>query len=157
MEFYHTLARLAHRLNRIRLWLTRPITIGVRVLLVKDGGVILVRHTYQAGWLLPGGGVQRGETPEQAARREVREETGIEMGLLRLQGVFTNFHEYKSDHVVVFSCEEYQPTGAPRPAWEIAAVQAFPLDRLPAGLLPGHSRRIEDYLQGNGTPKMGIW
>ena len=50
---------------------TRGMTLGVRALLVADGGVVLVRHTYTPGWYLPGGGVERGESVAEAVRREV--------------------------------------------------------------------------------------
>src|SRR2546427_4897446 len=43
-----------------------------------DGRVLLVKPTYKAGWDIPGGYVEPGESPKQAALREVREELGIE-------------------------------------------------------------------------------
>ena len=58
--------------------LTRGLTLGVRVLVQNpQGHILLVRHTYSPGWLLPGGGVERGEIAEEAAAREVLEETGV--------------------------------------------------------------------------------
>ena len=39
-----------------------------------DTDLMLVRHSYRAGWHLPGGGVRRGEAPDEAARRELAEE-----------------------------------------------------------------------------------
>ena len=62
--------------------IARPITVGVRVFLVRDGMLLLVRHTYQDAWYLPGGGVEGGETLEEAIRREAAEEVGAELGEL---------------------------------------------------------------------------
>lgn len=140
------LPRLLYRANRWRWRLTRPLTVGVRVLMVRDGGVLLVRHTYQDHWYLPGGGVMRGETLEQAARREAREETGASLDDLSLFGVYTSFQESKSDHVAVFLCRGFSATGASD--GEIAAVALFPLDALPADASPGTRRRIGEYLAG---------
>ena len=66
--------RLLYLVYRAYCFLFRPRTLGVRVLLIKDGKALLVRQTYIAGWFLPGGGIERGETLEEAARREAREE-----------------------------------------------------------------------------------
>src|SRR6266542_6045446 len=101
------LPRLLYGISRLRWRSTGPVTLGVRLLLVQDGRVLLVKHTYQPYWLLVGGGVQRNETLEQAARREAAEEVGASLGELRLHGVYTNFFDFKSDHVVVFACTEF--------------------------------------------------
>ncbi len=155
-QLFLLFARLVHRANRIRLRITRPITLGVRVLLVRDGSVLLVKHTYHPGWLLPGGGVKRGETLEQAARREVREETGLVPGDLRLIGMFTNFYECKSDHVAVFSSTDFDPAQLRPDRWEIESAQFFPSCALPQDLLPGHRRRIEAFIKEDGL-SFGMW
>lgn len=146
---------LLYVLIRLYWRILRPITLGVRLVLVQDGKVLLVRHTYQSGWFLPGGGIKRNETLEDAARREAREEVGAELGMLRLLGIYTNFLEYKSDHVVVFACEDFTLTG--KTDGEIEAWQFFPLGSLPDDLAAGHRRRIGEYLAGMDASQSGIW
>jgi ADP-ribose pyrophosphatase YjhB (NUDIX family) len=57
--------------------LLAPVAYGACALIVRDGKVLLVRHTYVSGWLLPGGGVARGEPAQDAILREMREEIGM--------------------------------------------------------------------------------
>ena len=147
--------RLAYLAFRVYSFFVRPIRLGVRAMLLKEGRVLLIRQTYIPGWFMPGGSVQRGETMEQAARREAREECGAELGELRLMGVYANFKEWKSDHNVVFVSEDFQLTGTPDR--EVAEVRFFPLDGLPDGLWPGHRRRIEEVRAGTTPPAFGEW
>jgi 8-oxo-dGTP pyrophosphatase MutT (NUDIX family) len=141
------LLTLAYQANRVRYFLTRPLTMGVKLLLVREGRFLLVQHSYQSGWHLPGGGVKRGETLEQAARREAREELGATLDELRLVGVYTNFREYKSDHMVVFASESFTLTG--RTDAEIERYEFFAPENLPEALTPGAVRRVTEYVQGN--------
>jgi 8-oxo-dGTP pyrophosphatase MutT (NUDIX family) len=148
------LRRLLDRLRRAWWRLRKPLTVGVRVLLIRGNKVVLVWHSYQDRWYLPGGGVERGETLLEAIRREAREELGAELGELRIHGVYTSFYEGKSDHVVVFSCDEFelgQPDGA-----EVTKVAEFDLTALPEGTSPGTRRRIDEVLIGAG-PHHGTW
>ena len=71
-------------------FLFRPIRMGVRVMMIEKDKVWLVRHTYLSGWYMPGGGIKKWESLDQAARREAHEETGAELGNISLVGVFTN-------------------------------------------------------------------
>jgi ADP-ribose pyrophosphatase YjhB (NUDIX family) len=147
-------ARLIHRLNLIRWFFTHPLSLGVRTLITQGDQVLLVRHTYQDQWFLPGGGVKKRETLEQAARREAREEAGAELGALRLFGAYSTFQEYKNDHVVVFLCTEYSTS--PQKSSEIAEARCFPLHELPSNTSPGSRRRINEYLS-NQYPFSGNW
>jgi ADP-ribose pyrophosphatase YjhB (NUDIX family) len=146
---------LAYKLYRLQWLLTRPIVIGVRIMLVKDGKALLVRHTYIDGWYLPGGGVKRGETLEEAARREAREEVGANMKAVELLGAYSNFNEYKSDHNLLFLCTDFSLSG--QPDREIAEVRFFPLDGLPENVWPGHRLRLEEYRAGSAHPQFGEW
>ena len=149
------LRRLAYRANRLRFSLTKPITVGARIILVEGETILLVRHTYQREWYLPGGGVKKGETLEQAIRREAAEEIGATLGDLQFFGVYTNFYEGKSDHVIVFACNTFTLTGQ-TDAGEIERFDCFPLDDLPDNVSPGTQRRIREYVQRN-TTNFGIW
>jgi ADP-ribose pyrophosphatase YjhB (NUDIX family) len=151
------LVKLLYRINRLRWRATQPITVGVRLILLKDQTVLLVKHTYQCQWhwYLPGGGVKRGETLEEAARREVAEELGAELGDLHLFGVYTNFYEHKSDHVIVFTCDDFTLTG--KTDREIESFSFFKLDDLPDGTSPGSKKRIQEYIGSDAPPFVGVW
>jgi 8-oxo-dGTP pyrophosphatase MutT (NUDIX family) len=149
------LLRLAYSLYRVYLFFVRPIHMGVRVMLLRDGRVLLVRQTYMPGWYMPGGGVKRGETLEAAARREAREETGAELGEVRLLGAYTNLKEWKTDHNALFVCRDFTLNG--RHDREIAEVRFFSLDALPDDLWPGHRARLEEARAGRAHPQFGEW
>jgi ADP-ribose pyrophosphatase YjhB (NUDIX family) len=138
---------LLHRLRRLYWRLFRPTTLGARCIVVRGDEVLLVRHTYERWWYLPGGGVQRGESFAAAARREVREETGFEVDGLRPVGAYLSRNEGKVDHVVVFAAKA--PDGEPRPdPAEIRDVRFFRLDALPDDTSPATRRRLEEYATG---------
>ena len=58
-------------------WLAAPRTTGVCTLVWWDDRLLVVRQSYKPGLALPGGGLGRGETPADAAARELREEVGM--------------------------------------------------------------------------------
>jgi 8-oxo-dGTP pyrophosphatase MutT (NUDIX family) len=148
------LLRLAHLLRSAYYFFTRPVLFGVRVMLVQNGQVLLVRHTYVDGWYFPGGGLKRGETPEAAARREVREEAGAEAGPLELVGIYTS-RQWQTDHNVLFLCRDFRIVG--QSDSEIAEARCFPLDDLPGEVVAGHRRCIEEFRDGQPSPKFGEW
>lgn len=85
---HRALLPMAHNLrHRWRRWRGTPLA-GVTVIVTNlAGDVLLLRHSYgPETWALPGGGMSRGEAPEQAARREMREELGLELDLLEPLG-----------------------------------------------------------------------
>lgn len=147
--------RLAYFALKVFWFFVRPLTLGVRVMLIQDGQVLLVRHTYINGWYMPGGGVKKGETLDQAARREAREEVGAELNEISLIGAFSNFVELKSDHNILFFSNDFKLTG--RHDREIAEVRFFPLGDLPENTWPGHRRLFEEYRTGVKLKQFGEW
>lgn len=135
--------RLIYRLYRIYIYFVRPVTVGVRVILLRGANVLLVRQTYMEGWFLPGGGMKKHETFDQAARREAREEVGADIRSLALVGAYSNFGEWKSDHNIVFSSRQFKLNG--KHDHEIAELRFFPLHALPVDLWPPHRRRLDAY------------
>ena len=135
--------------------LARPITVGVRLLMIQNGEVILVQHSYDPHWHLPGGGLKRGETLEEAVRREAREEVGGVLADLQLFGVYSSFAQGKSDHVAAFISEQFTWT-PPAGQAEIAEVISAPLDALPPRTTPGTKRRLAEYRR-HQFPYFGTW
>ena len=133
-----------------------PIGVGARLMLVKDNSVLLVHHSYLPGWHLPGGGMKRGETLLETARREAYEETGaVITGDLRLLGFYTGSSRGHDDHTAVFVCEEFT-LGPPTDRWEIIGRAFFSLDNLPAGTQRGYRQVVAQYRQGGGLV-VGKW
>ena len=64
--------------------------------------LLLVRPSYRAGWHFPGGGVRRGETPEEAARRELAEEIGLTASVLVPVGFTCTSWDGRRDRVYFF-------------------------------------------------------
>ena len=88
----HRLAlRVAHRVRHVWRKVAKPDLRGVSVILRDpQGRVLFVRHAYgPPNWSLPGGGIGRGEAPEHAARREMKEELGLTLGDVRALGTIT--------------------------------------------------------------------
>ena len=147
--------RILYWLRKIYQFFLRPINLGVRVMLIQDGKVLLVRHVYQDGWFMPGGGMKRRETIEQAARRECYEEAGVEMQKIKLFGIFSNFSDWKSDHIALFLSEHFTMTD--KKDSEIAEKKFFALDDLPESLGSGHRRRLHEYQAGLKHVQHGEW
>jgi 8-oxo-dGTP pyrophosphatase MutT (NUDIX family) len=151
--FYGAAKQIVHPFYRQ----VRGLTLGTRTLVLNDGGreILLVRHTYAPGWLLPGGGVDRGETIYQSAVREVNEEGGIvaaEEPLLH--GLFLNDRQFRGDHVACFVLRKFrvEPFSG---NFEIAEARFFPVAALPDGTTGGTKRRINEVM--NGLPATRTW
>lgn len=134
---------------------TRGMTLGTRVIVLGNDAteILLVRHRYAPGWLLPGGGVERGETLAESAVREVREEAGILAGEAPvLHGIFLNDAQFAGDHVACFVLRRFRALGF-TPSAEIAEARFFPLLSLPEGTSGGTRRRIREVVDGHAVSR----
>jgi 8-oxo-dGTP diphosphatase len=117
--------------------------IGVYALVFDEEQHVLLAHRRDIDWWnLPGGGMEHGETVEEAVRREVREETGLEVEVKYLVGVYSK--PQKQEVVLTFNC---RATGGILAATEESrACRYFAPDDLPVNTLPKHRQRVEDAL-----------
>jgi 8-oxo-dGTP pyrophosphatase MutT (NUDIX family) len=148
------LIKLAYRLMRVYWFLVRPVTMGTRILLIRDGQVVLVKHSYQDAWYLPGGGIKRNESIEQAVRREAAEECGAMINKIRFLGIYTNFVNYKNDHISLFVSDDFSLKE--KHDHEIEQVAFFPVGQLPEKTSPGSRRKIEAYIY-ESLESTGVW
>jgi len=151
--FEPVLRRLFHLYWRF----ARGMTLGVRGVVI-DGNdrVFLVKHSYVAGWHLPGGGVEVGETFRLALHRELMEEGCIDIsGEPALHGIFLNSHVSPRDHVAVYVVRDFRQDRKPEPNREIVDCGFFAADALPPETTDGTRRRIAEVL-GN-TPPILTW
>jgi 8-oxo-dGTP diphosphatase len=108
--------------------------------------VLIERRNPPPGWALPGGFVDVGETLEQAAVREAREETCLEVTLTRLLGCYSDPSRDPRGHTVsaVYIGEA---RGTPCAEDDASAVKLYTLNRLPAELAFDHAQILADYRQ----------
>ena len=128
----------------------RAMTLGVRaVVFDAEGRVLLVRHGYVVGWHFPGGGVDPGETCQEALKRELSEEACIAVdGPVALHGLFFNRRLSRRDHVAVYVVRNFRVEGVRAPDKEIQEARFFALDALPDGLTPGTHARLAEICEG---------
>ena len=128
----------------------RGLTLGVRAVVIDPAGrVFLVKHSYVAGWHLPGGGVETGETALEALGRELLEEGGITAhGTPALHGVFFNVRVSRRDHIVVFVVRDFAQDGGPRHPREIVDHGFFAPDALPPDTTRATRARLDEVLKG---------
>lgn len=144
-------ARLRGRAFHLYFLLRRPMTLGARALVVReaDETVFLIRHTYVPGWQLPGGGVESGETLEEALVRELLEEGNIRLTAPpELRSVHFNTQSSRRDHVAFYLIRHFEQASPRLPDREIAEAGFFPIADLPAGTTPGTLRRIAEVMEG---------
>ena len=132
--------------------------VDVRSAVFRNDRLLLVRERSDGGWTMPGGWADVGDTPSEAAEREVWEEAGFRVKAKKVIGVYDAnridplelFHAFK----VVFLCELID--GEPSPSQETSEVAFFGKDELPQ-LLSGQrtlTRHIRDAFAAQENPDL---
>ena len=123
-------------------------TLGVEIAIIEAGKVLLIKRRDFAVWALPGGGIDAGESAAEAAVREAQEETGLEVELLHLVGVYSRPAWCQGgDHDLLFAA---RPVGGElvREGDETLDASFFAPDALPEPLVYWYPQRIADVLAG---------
>ncbi|KPJ99846.1 MAG: NUDIX hydrolase [Nitrospira bacterium SG8_35_4] len=119
----------------------------VDAIIEMNGGVILIRRKNPPpGWAIPGGFVDYGESLEEAVVREMKEETCLDITLVR------QFHTYSAPgrdprHHTVSTIFIATATGSPEAADDAADIGIFTQETLPEEIAFDHRQILEDYFE----------
>jgi ADP-ribose pyrophosphatase YjhB (NUDIX family) len=119
--------------------------IACSAIIERGGRYLLARRRDIGWWNLPGGGLELGETVDTGLAREVREEIGVEIRIVRLVGVYSK--PQKREVVLTFLCA-LADDATPGLSDEISEVGWFAADALPDDTLPKHRQRVLDAALG---------
>lgn len=118
--------------------------IGVFAIIERDGRYLLAHRNDIDWWNLPGGGLEYDETLEEGLAREVREEVGSTIEIVRLVGVYSK--PRKREVVLTFLCHLTPQSAEPGTSDEVSEVAWFLPSEFPTNLLPKHRQRLADAL-----------
>jgi len=127
----------------------RPV-VAVDIIILNNEKVVLVKRLnepYKGYWALPGGFVEYGETVEQAAIREAKEETGLNVEILALVGVYSDPKRDPRGHVISIAFLATTVGGELRAATDAKEVKAFSINELPDKLAFDHAIILRDSLE----------
>lgn len=130
------------------MWLiNRKVVVGTSALILNDKNeILLFKHVYRTDspWGFPGGYLQKGEDPADAIQREIMEESGMHIKILKLIEVIQSPDASRLE--ILFLAELDGDRSGFEPSVEVSEVRFFPLDQLPE-LLPEHQAVIDRYLR----------
>ena len=141
--------KFIRKLLHIGFLIVRPLTLGARAIMYDKGtnSIYLIKHTYQAGWSLPGGGVEVGQSGVLALQREVEEETGMTPVTPILKSIYHNETVSNRYHVLVFLVNDWILNDSLKVnSREISDGKWFDVDSLPADVTLDSLKHINEFL-----------
>lgn len=134
-------------------------TVGCGVIIEKEGRILLQHRTDEDNWCIPGGVMEIGETFEQTAKRETYEETGLDVGELKLFGIYSGescFVQYSNkDQVysvqIIFLTSTYSGE-LKQQGIESKEHRFFMKEDLPKNLNPRQEQLIRNWAENKNLP-----
>lgn len=125
------------------------INMGACTAVIDAGKILLTKREDFEVWCLPGGGVEDGESMAQAAVRETLEETGLEVELSHLVGLYYRLHSWNglAMHVACFAARPVGGQLNPQ-LKEVLELQYYAPDEIPSAMLSGHRQCLADAFSG---------
>lgn len=121
-------------IRRLYWFIVRPKTAGVKVIVECEGEVLMIKNTYGKGmWTFPGGAINRNESAEVAAKREVMEEVGVRLLGMEKIGELSNTLEYKRDTIHCYAGVIHEKLIS-IDSNEILEAQWFEKNKIPSGV-----------------------
>ena len=117
---------------------------------IYEKQLLLVKRAAEPGkgmWGLPGGFIERGETPEMGAERELIEETNLQGKVKNLLGTCSHFNTIFGDILLVGMEVQIEDWSALRAGDDAAEAVLFPLEKLPNLAFPCHKKIVSMYLE----------
>jgi len=122
----------------------------VDIIIRTPKGIILIdRKNYPSGWAIPGGFVDYGETLEHAAMKEAREETGLNIKLIRQFHVYSDPKRDPRGHIIstVFIAEPKDKRQRPKAESDAKEIRIFTFKTLPKNIAFDHRKILKDYFK----------
>jgi ADP-ribose pyrophosphatase YjhB (NUDIX family) len=121
--------------------------VTVNVAVIHEGKILLTKRDDFHVWCLPSGGIEEGESLAEAALRETKEETGIDVELTRLVGVYSRLGGLPDVHAVLYEAKPIGGELTSQPG-ETIDVRYFAFNEIPSEIAFAHKQRIADAMNG---------